>query len=161
SKYRERSGRKCPKCQRTLAFEPREGDPFTDVAFKRAIEAVSATGQVSWGVEHLYYELCRRQRRFPGTQAMGILAIVFAVGSFVLAWRTKTPQWLGGLLPALMLGIMWALGKSSRHVRLEYATFSRLYDRWVSVHGVPARVITRKPQPSQPKAVESDLADYS
>lgn len=60
SKYRERVGGRCQSCFKPFAFEPKGGDPFTDAAFKAAIDAVSANGQVRWGVEHLYYELCRR-----------------------------------------------------------------------------------------------------
>ena len=66
-KYRERTRRTCPHCGGKFAFEPQDGDPLTDMAFKNAIEAVSADGRVRWGVEHLHYELCRRKRRSPRT----------------------------------------------------------------------------------------------
>lgn len=59
SKYSERSDGRC-KCGKKFAFEPKTGDRFTDAGFKSAIDAVSAQGQIRWGVEHLYYELCRR-----------------------------------------------------------------------------------------------------
>ncbi len=65
SKFRDRTGRRCSHCHKHFAFEPKEGDPLTDMAFKSAIDAVSSGGQVRWGVEHLYYELCRRLRRRP------------------------------------------------------------------------------------------------
>jgi hypothetical protein len=60
SKYTERSDGRCHTCSKTFAFEPKKGDRFTDTGFKSAIDAVSADGHVRWGVEHLYYELCRR-----------------------------------------------------------------------------------------------------
>jgi hypothetical protein len=59
SKYSERSDGRC-KCGKKFAFEPKTGDRFTDAGFKSAIDAVSLQGQIRWGVEHLYYELCRR-----------------------------------------------------------------------------------------------------
>jgi hypothetical protein len=59
SKYSERSEGRC-KCGKRFAFEPKTGDRFTDAGFKSAIDAVSAQGQIRWGVEHLYYEVCRR-----------------------------------------------------------------------------------------------------
>ena len=62
SNYPERKGRRCPKCKGAFAFEPREGDWMSDYAFHRAIDQVSAEGQVRWGVEHLYYEVMRRRR---------------------------------------------------------------------------------------------------
>ena len=50
SKYKDRSGRKCPRCKGAFAFEPRAGDPLTDTAFQNAIDAVSAEGRIRWGV---------------------------------------------------------------------------------------------------------------
>src|SRR5204863_3046139 len=44
---------------------------------------------------------------------------------------------------------------------VDAATFERLWERWCSVHGTPAGVIVRKPQPDHPAAAEPDLADYS
>ena len=61
SKYPERTNRACPGCHGRFAFEPQEGDPVSDMLFKKAVEAVSATGGVRWGVENLYYEVCRRK----------------------------------------------------------------------------------------------------
>jgi hypothetical protein len=48
------------------------------MAFQRAIEHVSSGGQVRWGVEHLYYEICRRKRLSP------------LVGFFVRIFGTDT-----------------------------------------------------------------------
>src|SRR5262249_48808333 len=62
SKYKDRSNRTCPGCKQKFAFEPRQGDPVTDMLFRKAINAVSSDGSVRWGVEHLYYEVCRRKR---------------------------------------------------------------------------------------------------
>src|SRR5262245_25337830 len=73
-KYRERSGRQCPHCAGKFGFEPREKDPLTDSAFQRCIEAVSAGGKLRWGVEHLYYEVCRRKR----TKARAIIGVAAA-----------------------------------------------------------------------------------
>ena len=64
TKYKDRQPRgACGGCGKKFAFEPKRGDRFTDVGFKAAIDAVSAKGQVRWGVEHLYYEICRRKLR--------------------------------------------------------------------------------------------------
>ena len=48
--YPQRRNKKCPSCDGQFAFEPREGDPVNDVAFKAAIEKVSCEGTVRWGV---------------------------------------------------------------------------------------------------------------
>ncbi|MCI0458047.1 MAG: hypothetical protein L0Z62_13870 [Gemmataceae bacterium] len=161
SKYPERPKRKCPGCGGTFAFEPREGDPVTDVAFKKAIEAVSAEGRVRWGVEHLYYEVCRRTRFHPAL--VGCLAV--AAGAVAVAAAITgidNPLALWALIPAGLLGLIaLATHHSSRFPRVDDPTFRRLYDRWVEVHGAPPGVIVRMPQPSELREVEPDIADYS
>jgi hypothetical protein len=162
SKYTERTDRKCPGCGGQFAFEPRTGDPLTDVAFKRAIDAVSSEGRVRWGVEHLYYEVCRRKRIAPGLPiVLVVLAGVVALLATILGGAIN-PLFLLGLVPAALLGVgAYAAWNSSRFPRVDDATFRRLYDRWVEVHGTPPGVIVRKPQPSTPRQVEADIADYS
>jgi hypothetical protein len=59
SKFSERPEGRCT-CGQRFVFEPKNGDSFTDTGFKSAIDSVSADGEIRWGVEHLYYELCRR-----------------------------------------------------------------------------------------------------
>jgi len=74
-KYKERSNQRCPNCNGRFAFEPRTGDWTTDMQFQHAIEHVSSQGHLQWGVEHLYYELCRRQRWGPvGKFLVGLFA---------------------------------------------------------------------------------------
>src|SRR5258708_22781774 len=86
SKYKERSNRTCPGCHKHFAFEPKTGDPVTDRAFQNAIEAVSAKGEVRWGVEHLYYEVCRQKRPKPAhTLTSSIALFVLAAVSVGLA----------------------------------------------------------------------------
>jgi hypothetical protein len=162
SKYRERAGRACPKCSGKFAFEPRQGDPLTDKAFQRAIEVVSAEGRLRWGVEHLYYEVCRRKRLSPLTvPVLACLAGILMLVAILLGLRVA-PCWFLGFLLGPLLGLeAFRLRKASPLVRVDPATFRRMYDRWTEVHGAPAGVITRLPQPSQPRQVEPDLADYS
>ena len=101
-KYPERSDGKCPGCKHRFAFEPRTGDPVTDVLFNSWIEAVSVKGGVRWGVEHLYYEVCRRKRgmRYP----VPTLCILWGLCAMFLliALSTTTPaggsprwRWVG------------------------------------------------------------------
>src|SRR5207248_1201053 len=72
--YRERANRICPGCYGRFAFEPREGDPFSDAAFKGALQRVSGNGGVRFGLDHLYYELCRQQRaKRPGKLGVGLV----------------------------------------------------------------------------------------
>ena len=60
---RQAKGGACAKCSQTFAFEPRRGDPLTDLAFQNAISVVSENGRLAWLERQLYYEVARRARR--------------------------------------------------------------------------------------------------
>ena len=164
SKYKDRSGRKCPRCKGAFAFEPRAGDPLTDTAFQNAIDAVSAEGRIRWGVEHLYYEVARRYRR---AKMVGLGTVVggLAVGTFVsivLSLVTGSPAPLMVVLPLVAVGLAVSWVTSRRKtVRLGAKAFAKMWDRWVAAHGRPAGVIVRPDKPPPPRAVEADVADYS
>jgi hypothetical protein len=158
SKFSERT-QGCCTCGQRFAFEPQNGDPFTDMAFKSAIDAVSAHGQVRWGVEHLYYELCRRLRKkmspWHGV-AIGIGAL-----AAILTLMGQLPQ--AAIFFAAGLGI-WLMSRrygGPRLVRLDQATFDRLWQRWVALHRRPAGLIVRKPDPPVSRPLETDISDYS
>ena len=95
SKKKDRNNRTCPQCGKPFAFEPTEGDPVTDMLFKNAIDRVSGGGRLRWGVEHLYYEVCRRRRkRFaPGDLPKILLAgfVVAGLIGIVLSAATQVP----------------------------------------------------------------------
>lgn len=124
--YPQRSNLRCPKCRGEFAFEPRTGSLLSDTAFHRAIEHVSSGGQVRWGVENLYYEICRRKR------------------------YSKFIGWIVGLF-----------GTDPLLTRVPQAQFDGMWQRWLKVHGQPAGVIVRKPQPVKKRPMEPDIADYS
>lgn len=158
-KYKERPSGHCPGCHKKFAFEPQNKDPFTDLAFKSAIDAVSANGQVRWGVEHLYYELCRRykRRRF----GWGIFLILAAGAAFLFLFILEKPEALI-LIPVGL--VVWILLRRSQHpttIALSQETFDSLWERWVKTHGYPTGVIQRKDQPQRKKPKEPDIADYS
>ena len=115
--YKDRSlSGTCKGCSRKFVFEPKRGDPVTDVMFKNAIEAVSAGGRIRWGVEHLYYEICRRIRRNnKPLVALLIPAIMATIGVVFLnlpGGSSGTPRLIGmGLLGIAMLILLVILTK--------------------------------------------------
>ena len=163
SKYSERKdfGRHavCAGCGKRFAFEPKNNDPFTDAAFKGAIDAVSANGQVRWGVEHLYYELCRRlwKRTFPWRH----FVVVSFFGSVALA-AVGLALAIPIVIPLSL--ITWLLlrryGRPATVV-LEHHDFNRLWNRWLDIQGSPEGLIVRKPTKSAARPQESDIGDYS
>ena len=160
SKYKERVNRTCPGCHKLFAFEPQLGDKLTDTAFQKAIDAVSAKGQVRWGVEHLYYEIARRAR---GTIVPFLVAgaIFGIVGVFFLAVRHPI-----GLIPigiaAFLAFIAWR--RKGKTVHLALADFNRMWSTWRTVHGEPNGLIVRasaRGTPTPRRSFDSDIADYS
>ena len=164
SKFKERINRTCPNCRGTFAFEPKASDPVTDVLFQKAIVSVSGDGKIRWGVEHLYYEICRRKkgRKAPLVVIFIALALTaFLLGSVVFAGQSFVPAGVFGLIA--FVGTCAAIRSRFRdpYVRIDVPTFNRLWDRWQTVHGTPATVIQRAPEVALPKEIEADIGDYS
>jgi hypothetical protein len=164
STYRERRASsaysKCAACGKRFAYEPKDKDPFTDVAFKSAIDAVSANGQIRWGVEHLYYELCRRswKRTLPWRHFV-MLSIVGSVIAFAVLR-------MAFLIPILLLVGLVTWVQLRRYGRpatvvLDQSDFDRLWNKWLAAHGSPDGLIVRKPQRAPIRTQESDIGDYS
>ncbi|HWP43134.1 MAG TPA: hypothetical protein VNO14_07870, partial [Blastocatellia bacterium] len=162
SRYKERSYGRCPKCRKQFAFEPREGALLTDGAFKAAIDAVSSHGRIKWGVEHLYYEVCRRYRRKknPPKSCIGVgIAAIFILFLISLAASSGVPAFFG-LIIAGGLAYLF-LKRREKTVILKQEKFNEMWSQWVRVHGTPPGLIIRQDKPARPRRAEPDLADYS
>lgn len=141
SKYPERQNGRCPGCQKPFAFEPRRGDPLTDAAFQAAIDRVSSGGTVRFCDDHLKYEVARRLR--PRTLKRAVGAVV--ASGIAMLWMVGS-----GALPALALlpgsagagALFWALRRQPR--LLVDIDFTRLWTKWRSAHGAPAKLIERR-----------------
>lgn len=167
STYPQRKeNRTCSNCGAKFAFEPREGDKFSDKAFQSAIDSVSAQGKVRWGVEHLYYELCRKGRsKFDA----GLLVFIFFPMIFIvllvlsLAGPLPMVVTLGGGVFLALMGYL--LTRPKEFPTLTRGEFEKMWDRWGQVHGKVPSVIQRKPQEQQTsraeRTPEPDLEDYS
>ena len=161
SNYSDRANKKCPKCKGAFAFEPKAGDPFTDVAFQSAIDAVSAKGQVRWGAEHLYYELARRQRAKFGCAIVAM--IVFAVIALITLLRAGFFALAPALIVVTLALFVWR-GKRNPFVKLEQKRFDTLFKTWRQAHGQPKGLIVRamtRGTPAPQRRLEADIADYS
>jgi hypothetical protein len=165
SKHKDRSNRTCPSCKGKFAFEPREGDPVTDMLFLNAVKAVSGDGKVRWGVEHLYYEVCRRKR--PVRMPVAAIALLLFLGAFLLGFayfqRPKVTPMLVLFGFGMLLGSVAGVASRLRgpFVPVDLATFNRLWERWNEVHGTTSSLIRRAPEPELPKDLEADIGDYS
>ena len=162
-KHKERPNRVCSMCHHRFAFEPREGDIMTDVAFRNAIDAVSAGGRLRWGVEHLYYEVCRRRRGFiPGVGTLFLIAAVFFIILLLFGWWPGTGLGLFVFVAGTALAVfVWYRMAHSLIVRVTLEKFNKMWKRWQEVHGTPEGVIIRRKREKRDQTVEPDLGDYS
>jgi hypothetical protein len=166
SNYKDRAGRTCPQCNGRFAFEPKDRDPVTDTLFHNAIKAVSGDGRLWWGVENLYYEVCRRKRGM--VPPLAVIFIMAFLSAFLLSLAAILPSgkatffllFFGGAVGIITL-IMVIARIRGPYVPIERSAFSGLWDRWVEAHGKPEKVIERVPDPPTPKDLESDIGDYS
>jgi len=159
SKYKDRADRHCPACHKEFAFEPQKGDLLTDAAFQSAIDAASAQGRVRWGVEHLYYEVCRRRRR-RRVPVVGVIVVM--VVAFFLGVQSGS-GFVAVVVAAVATGLFtWLMRRRiATTVQVPRATFDAMWTRWQAVHRAPKGVIVRKTPAPAPLAAEPDLADYS
>jgi hypothetical protein len=170
SKYKERLTGECSQCHKRFAFEPKNGDPFTDPAFKSAIDAVSSQGMVRWGVEHLYYELRRRRTRLRLKKEqlvaglIGLVVLISWLGGPAAIFDDLPTAALFVVILSVIGGGVWLAARLKGGQTLgpgHDPEFDRLWQRWVAVHGKPPGLIVRKEQPKRAVAPEPDIADYS
>ena len=155
------SGR-CPRCQLSFVLDPQDGAPFTDVTFADAIKAVSADGKLRWGVEHLYYELCRRMLgRYDRSKLPFVLGGIGTVAGF---GATLGQGNLLFVLLGLALGPgIWVGRRVGRPLtaELERDHFDRIWAKWLASRPTPKGVIVRRTAPAAYRSAEPDLGDYS
>lgn len=165
SKYSERTDGKCPKCQHKFAFEPKNGDVFTDPAFSAALDRVSADGAVRFTESNLYYELARTKRGTSSKSAFigfGVSALVIGAMAAV-AWESLVVLGVGLVASALLIvrGLTW---KRPETPQLSRDVFVSALHKWNTAHGAPARLVQRVARASgkdSKKALPSELATYS
>lgn len=155
SKFKDRTDGKCPKCKARFVFEPAgtRKDPVTDMLFKNAIDAVSSGGRIRWGVEHLYYEVCRRKRvsfKWPVLILVGFVSIWLPgfVGGIASAIAHRTLVWLIvflAVLPSACAIYYYWSERRKPFPRLDRLAFGNLWDRWIEIRGQPAGLIVRQP----------------
>jgi hypothetical protein len=126
---------------------------------------------VRWGVEHLYYELCRRYRnrsKFSAGCLIAFIIIFFFIFVPIAAAISAIHLMTGGFITfgsvAVSLMAISSFADKRKFVKLDRDQFRRLYDRWIKVHGQPKGVIIRREplhRPQDPREIEPDLGDYS
>lgn len=159
SKLSERPGRRCPGCGGTFAFEPREGDKVTDALFADAIARVSSSGEVWWGVEHLYYEVARRLHK-RRTKSRAPLLVIGGVVALVVSVAV---HWMVGVIMMIVLGVPALYAATRKEIVLSREDFEKLWTRWKEVHEAPRRLITRRKPEALPAArtLDPDIPSYS
>ncbi len=169
SPYKERSNRTCPSCKRRFAFEPKDGDPFTDMAVQSAITRVSANGTVRFLPQHVYHELARGKGAKGSMRRRGFvvrwllpLSGLFGLGGMAAAIANGLGAFVSVL--ALVPFASFYIHAHRRRPGLRYteAAFEDHWKRWTGTHGAPRGLIEPPKAPPQvTNALNDELAEYS
>jgi hypothetical protein len=166
SNYKDRTGKQCGHCKKAFAFEPKDGDKVTDMMFKNAIAAVSGEGRVRWGVEHLYYEVCRKKSNAMRAPLGCVLASLCLLTFCVVAGCVLQVKQAAYLFPFAFFAFIGLVASSLSRIRkrtvpIEKEEFNRYWTRWANVMGKPAGLIERAADNRPVEPLEDDIADYS
>jgi hypothetical protein len=162
--YPQRSGRRCPSCRLPFAFEPREGDPLSDMAWKAALEAVSSEGTVRFVLANLHHEVARRKKPSDSRAVAGVAGVVLTIIATAVLGSVAAAAGLGALVTGGVgtAGLIAAL-RPRPGLTLSRGEFEALFARWVAAHGVPAGLVTPPRAPPSPYRAElaQELEAYS
>lgn len=164
SKYPERVHMTCPGCRGKFAFEPRNGDPINDVAWKRAIDWVGSDGTVAFTLSNLYHAVARRVTRGPRVGKVFGLVTVGSVGGHLLTTALEVPGLSLLLVPVVIIaGLVSLVRGRFGSLSLTQADFLSLHRRWVDAHGVPSKLIPPPVESLAPldPALVRELESYS
>ncbi len=100
-KYRERSNKKCSKCGKALAFEPKSHSlRLTDIYFKKTVEKLGNKGTLYFTPEQLLFALSRKKMKSK-VSIVGL--IIFAVVTCLIGFFVYSPV----LLAVVPFWIIW------------------------------------------------------
>jgi hypothetical protein len=163
AKYKERANGVCPTCKSRFAFEPKDGDLFTDTAFAHALDRASSGGGVRFSIDHLYYELDRSKAKAKIPTFWFALYGTILVSVFCAKEGAALTSWL---VAFVCVGLATVAIAASRKAKagptLNKADVQRALARWTEVHGSPPKLIlANTPALPAPKVVPIELAAYS
>ncbi len=165
SKYKEREGRKCPKCNHKFAMEPKDGDTLTDGAIKHVLEIAGSKGQVKFLAEHAYLAYCRRHPRWTLAWKPESPVLSFFLAATLGAAAAATASAEHWLVAAVLLWLAWLFGKAGfdtvrsnavgaseaatvdvaapklAQTSLTFSLFREYLDRYCQVHGRPKNLV--------------------
>lgn len=158
--YPQRQGGACPSCKGRFAFEPRTGDPLSDMAWKSALDQVSSGGTVRFTLANLHHAVARRMKVSSSAPA-GWVFIALGAAGLVAGLLAETAALAVVALVLAAIGAALVATKRTG-LALDEPTFRALHQRWVAAHGAPPRLIAPRPTPRLPApAVAQELESYS
>ncbi len=145
-KYRERSGRKCSKCGREFALDPRDHPlRLHDLRMRRIADALSADGTLRYNAAQLWYAAARKHLTSwdgRGSVSWGCLAFALALIVAILAITGAIGDggWVVGLVLSAVVAIasLSALPTRRVGVPMPLEEFRReTLARWWRVYSTP------------------------
>lgn len=163
-KYKERPNRRCSRCMRHFAFEPKDADTLKlhDIRFKRLIDALRGDDGLYYTLTQLLYAIARKTIRgqYQGFLVLLNILVVGAPLGFVIVMANSISNWTLPIIVAtfgfaltlfvIFLGIrLWA-GSSLFFLPTDTTptdswTRSLFVKRWQAVYNeIPPGLITDK-----------------
>ncbi len=167
STRKERVDGRCKGCSRPFAFDPQNGDPFTDQGFVTAVNRISMDGTVKFLPVHVQRQLERSAAR-SRLRGLRVGMVMTAVASALVLGVAVFVGWL--VLPVVVapmsLFAVFAAKSRSREVTpIPPDRFEALWSRWVGVHGLPTGAVVlddrSRNRPAPPPALTEEVLDYS
>lgn len=173
SNLQDRSNGRCSRCSHPFVFDPRRtNDPYNDIQFSKALEAISPANSIKFSPRQFYYFL--NSRKFAGTSLTGCTIIgLFPVFLLIFIFTTAankganvffTFMWLLFAYFILVLIAKFKQEQDEAKHRFRW-TYNRIKDdlsRWENHNGLIGGLLP-EPSKSIPAVadVPKEILDYS
>jgi hypothetical protein len=168
--YKDRTDRRCKKCKRAFAFEPKnelgiihedgtnrtwKAAKVTDPYFLNATNNVSENNTLYYTPRQLYYQILRprsrpqKYKRAPGYVLFWLAAIAFAIVGIAFLKLAAIPVFLvsagliatGFILPMFLPKGFSGTGLASKAIPSYNYFQQELMSKWAGAHGMPPRML--------------------
>jgi uncharacterized membrane protein len=147
-RYKERTGRRCSKCKREFAFEPKTDRlGLHDARFRKAIAKLSADGKLYFTAGQLLHFLSRRKIKNSFSAVRGLLIFLTVAAVFVSIVLFSTPVIYltapAAVLFAVLTIIFWRK-EGNLNLPISKAEFEQnILPRWSAIYGdLPPRLLS-------------------
>lgn len=142
--YRERSGRKCSRCKREFALEPKQNSfRLHDIRFKKLVEKLSVENTLYYTPEQLRYQAARKViptlRKPNSLISLGLIVVGWAIAGYIISGFLASQSIVRLLVGLVILvgGVWYGLGRAPLGIMKPRQFWNKVIERWTQVYGKP------------------------